>query len=146
MINIIFSNEEEIKNEYKEIIKNAIDKVGEIYNLEKNTEVSVTLVKDEEIKRLNNKYRGVDKVTDVLSFPLEFQMEFPINMLGDIVINLNKIKSQAEEFGHSEERELSYLTVHSMLHLLGYDHIEEDDRKEMRHEEKIVMKKLGIFK
>lgn len=146
MINIIFSDEEEIKNEYKYIISNAIKGIDEYFDLGDNCEVSVTLVDDETIKNLNREYRGVDKVTDVLSFPLEMEMNSPIKMLGDVVINMNKIKAQAIEFNHSEKRELTYLTVHSMLHLLGYDHIQESDRLEMRSREKDIMKLLGIFK
>lgn len=146
MINIVFSDEEEIKKEYKDIISNGISGIDEYFDLGENCEVSVTLVDDETIKNLNREYRGVDKVTDVLSFPLEIDMDFPVRMLGDVVINMNKIKSQALEFEHSEERELTYLTVHSMLHLLGYDHIEDSDREEMRSVEKDIMKLLGIFK
>ena len=101
----------------------------------------------EEIKNLNRDYRGVDSVTDVLSFPLFERYEIPeFGMLGDIVICSDKVLEQAEEFGHSYERELLYLTVHSTLHILGYDHIEEEDKKEMRKIEKEVMRILGVFK
>ena len=117
-------------------------------DLNSNYEVSVTLVDGKTIRELNKEYRGVDKVTDVLSFPLDFgsELDMPITPLGDVVINLEKIKEQAEEFGHSEMRELSYLTVHSLLHLLGFDHIADEDRKDMREKEKEIMKALDILK
>lgn len=110
-------------------------------------EISITIVDEEEIRQLNNEYRSVDKVTDVLSFPLYEKFDIPESgMLGDIVICSQRVKEQAEEFGHSEEREFIYLSIHSLLHLLGFDHIEEDDRIEMRTKEKEIMKKIGIFK
>lgn len=148
MIDIILSNEteEELKENYESIINIAINKVGEIMELKGDWEVSVSIVNPEEIRMLNSEYRGVDEITDVLSFPLDFDVDVPMKMLGDIVINLEKIKSQALEFNHSEERELSYLTVHSMLHLLGFDHIDEEDRVEMRKKENEIMEELGILR
>lgn len=110
-------------------------------------EISITIVDAKEIRQLNNQYRGVDKETDVLSFPLYEKDQIPqAGMLGDIVISSNRVRQQAEKFGHSQEREFIYLTIHSLLHLLGYDHIEDDERLEMRTKEKEIMKKLGIFK
>lgn len=148
MIEIILSNEteEELKENYESIINIAINKVGEIMELKGDWEVSVSIVNPEEIRMLNSEYREVDEITDVLSFPLDFDVDVPMKMLGDIVINLEKIKSQALEFNHSEERELSYLTVHSMLHLLGFDHIDEEDRVEMRKKENEIMEELGILR
>lgn len=148
MIEIILSNEtkEELKENYESIINIAINKAGEIMELKDDWEVSVSIVSPEDIRMLNRDYRGVDEVTDVLSFPLDFDVDVPMKMLGDIVINLEKIKSQALEFNHSEERELSYLTVHSMLHLLGFDHIDEEDRVEMRKKENEIMEELGILR
>ena len=105
------------------------------------------------IHELNNKYRGVDKPTDVLSFPLfdfEGECEEPpidevMSNLGDIVISLEKAKEQAEEFGHSFERETAFLCVHSMLHLLGYDHERsEDEDKEMRSKQTEIMRIMGL--
>ncbi len=146
MIEILLSNEteDELNPEFESVIEKSVNVVGEIMNLQGNWEVSVSIVTPEEIQVLNREYRGVDKVTDVLSFPMEFEMDLPIKLLGDIVINMEKIKSQALEFNHSEERELSYLTVHSMLHLLGFDHIDDEERKVMREKEKEIMKVLGI--
>ena len=148
MIEIILSNEtkEELKENYESIINIAINKAGEIMELKDDWEVSVSIVSPEDIRMLNRDYRGVDEVTDVLSFPLDFDVDVPMKMLGDIVINLEKIESQALEFNHSEERELSYLTVHSMLHLLGFDHIDEEDRVEMRKKENEIMEELGILR
>lgn len=146
MIEILLSNEtgDKLNPEFENVIKNSVNVVGEIMDLQGLWEVSVSIVTPEEIKVLNREYREVDQVTDVLSFPMEFEMDLPIKLLGDIVINIEKIKSQALEFNHSEERELSYLTVHSMLHLLGFDHIEDGEREVMRKKEKEIMKVLGI--
>ena len=111
-------------------------------------EISLTFVSDLEIQELNNLYRGVDKVTDVLSFPqyedLEAagrQEEIP---LGDVVICTEQAVLQADEFGHSNERELVYLFIHSMFHLLGYDHMEEEDRAAMRRREEEIMAAIHI--
>jgi len=99
---------------------------------------------------LNMKYRNIDRPTDVLSFALnegdepEIVDGSGINMLGDIIISVERATEQAVEYGHSIEREIAFLTVHGMLHLLGYDHMEEVDRVEMRKEEDHVMAKLGI--
>ena len=120
----------------------------EMENINDEVEISVSFVKDEEIKKLNRDYRDKDKVTDVLSFPTEmnYHIEGIPVILGDVVICLNRAKEQAEEFGHSFERELVYLFVHSMFHLLGYDHIDEDDKVLMRKKEKEALKRIGIFR
>lgn len=150
MVNVILTIEDDnySSEEFLEIINKSIEKTLEVMDLHSNYEVSVTLVDGKTIRELNREYRGVDKVTDVLSFPLDFgsELDMPITPLGDVVINLEKIKEQAEEFVHSEMRELSYLTVHSLLHLLGFDHIADEDRKDMREKEKEIMKALDILK
>lgn len=115
---------------------------------EENCEFSVSFVDREEIKKLNSTYRGVDKVTDVLSFP-QFEdfnelLEDQIICLGDIVICEDRAKEQAEEFGHSYEREIIYLFTHSILHLLGYDHMDEEEKTEMRQREEDVMTELKL--
>lgn len=111
-------------------------------------EISVTFVTDEEIRELNAQFRGIDRATDVLSFPqFEDVQDIPDEgpaVLGDVVISLERARAQAEEFGHSEKRETIYLFVHSILHLLGYDHMEEDEKKEMRAAEEKTMEKLGL--
>ena len=117
-----------------------------------SVEISLSFVPAEEIHELNRQYRGVDRVTDVLSFPLvedlkelnssgEDEREIP---LGDVVICLAKAEEQAAEYGHSREREIVYLFVHSMLHLLGYDHMEEDEKRQMRMKEEEIMQALDL--
>jgi len=111
-------------------------------------EVSVTFVEPEEIRQLNHQYRNKDAVTDVLSFPQfddwdDLPEEGEI-VLGDVVICMERAKAQAEEFGHSLEREVLYLFVHSIYHLLGYDHMEDEEKREMRQKEEAVMTQLGV--
>lgn len=120
----------------------------EMENINEEVEISVSFVNDEEIKQLNRDYRDKDNVTDVLSFPTEmnYHIEGIPVILGDVVICLKRAKEQSEEFGHSFERELVYLFVHSMFHLLGYDHIDEDDKVLMRKKEKEALKRIGIFR
>ena len=112
------------------------------------SEISVTFVDMEEIHQLNLDYRGVDSPTDVLSFPqFDDLNDLPEDgeiALGDVVICKQKAEEQAEEFGHSFEREIMYLFVHSVLHLLGYDHMDEDEKRIMRRREEEVMTELGI--
>ena len=111
-------------------------------------EISLTFVNGEEIREINRTYRNVDSVTDVLSFPMieDFNdiIEEEEILLGDVVINMDRVKEQAEEFGHSLEREAVYLLVHSVCHLLGYDHMEEDDKIEMRAREEEIMTLLDL--
>ena len=113
-------------------------------------EISLTLVSLEEIRELNRDYRDVDRETDVLSFPqYECVEEMPAEgelCLGDVVICLDKVKSQAEEFGHSFEREFVYLFAHSLLHLLGYDHMEDDEKAVMRAKEEATMKEINLLR
>ncbi len=101
-------------------------------------EVSISFVDPEEIRTLNRTYRGKDAVTDVLSFPVELAIPLPIQSLGDIVLCPERAYAQAEEIGNRNDQELVYLTIHSVLHLVGYDHMEADDKAEMRRLEKIV--------
>lgn len=111
-------------------------------------EISLTLVDAEEIQQLNRDYRNVDKVTDVLSFPQYDDLnELPEEgeiMLGDVIICRQRAEEQAEEFGHSVEREMVYLFVHSVCHLLGYDHMEDDEKAEMRAKEESVMEQINV--
>ena len=134
----------DINDKLYDVVKAVLDNEG----LSMDYEVSITFVDKDEIHKLNREYRKVDRPTDVLSFPMneEFLIEGVDSMLGDIVICMDIAKDQAKEYGHSLDREIMYLTCHSMLHLLGYDHIEEDDKKIMRGKEKEVMKNLGVFK
>jgi probable rRNA maturation factor len=108
-------------------------------------EVSLSLVNNEEIQELNKTYRGKDYATDVLSFPL-VDDDFPMmeeKLLGDIVISVEKALEQAQEYGHSFQREMTFLTVHSMFHLMGYDHMEDESEKEMREKEENVLALVG---
>ena len=117
-------------------------------------EISISMVEADEMHRINLEYRGVDSVTDVLSFPqLDFGAGVDLEVLsksgapvflGDVVICYDKIAEQAEEYGNTLERELIYLFVHSVLHLLGYDHMEEEEKAVMREREEAVMEGLGI--
>ena len=135
------------ENLFKEILR-AADVVGESYGVE-NCELSITLTDDEHIHALNKKYRGIDRATDVLSFAFRESDEPEIigtefEILGEIIISLERAKVQAEEFGHSFLREVIFLEVHGLLHLLGYDHMNDDERQEMETEQKFIMAKLGI--
>ena len=134
----------DMNDKLHDVVKAVLDNEG----LSMDYEVSITFVEKDEIHKLNREYRKVDRPTDVLSFPMndEFLIEGVDSMLGDIVICMDIAKDQAKEYGHSLDREIMYLTFHSILHLLGYDHIKEDDKKTMRGKEKEVMKKLGVFK
>ncbi len=141
---IYFDNRQDlikIDEEIEKIVEKSIEAALKEIEFTDDYEVSVSFVGDEEIHELNRDYRGVDRTTDVLSFPMDDEFT---NMLGDIVININKVIEQAKEYGHSEKREISYLTVHSTLHLMGFDHEEEEDKKEMRAVEDRVMEKLEI--
>ena len=135
-----------ITDEIKNLIEKSIAAVLKVENLDENVEVSVSFVGDEEIRNLNRDYRGVDKSTDVLSFPMDDEFIIVSRILGDVIINTRRVMEQAKELGHSNERELSYLTVHSILHLLGYDHMEDEDKREMREREKLAMKELSIYR
>ncbi|MDF2635173.1 MAG: metalloprotease ybeY [Pelosinus sp.] len=134
----------------EQIVKSVLNKAAEVYGIETHTEVSVVLADDEYIHQLNRQYRGKDCPTDVLSFALNEGEEPEILdepeeiLLGDIIISLETATRQAKEYGHSLERELAYLTVHGILHLLGYDHMTEDEKKEMRQEEEHILSFLGI--
>lgn len=140
-----------IKNDLEKVIREvlAVEKIDQ-----EKCEVSLSFVDEEKIRQLNRDFRSIDRATDVLSFPIEdfFNedreniLEKPYLMLGDIVICLDVARKQADDLGHSFEREIMYLTCHSIFHLLGYDHIEDDDKKIMRKREKEVMKNLGVFK
>ena len=155
---IAISNVQEkmiVTPQIKQTINAVLNKTAEVYNIEDFAEISVLLVDDEYIQRLNKEYRAKNMPTDVLSFALnevrEDEAEEPDIvdgpteiLLGDIVISLETTLRQAQEFGHSLERELAYLTIHGMLHILGYDHETEAERDEMRGEEEHVLLTLGI--
>ena len=152
---IIISKEPEtidINESIIEDIKQAVKTMGELYDV-KDSEVSITLTDDNNIHELNRDYRGIDRPTDVLSFAFR-ESEEPeifiddideaVDTLGDIIISVERAEQQAKDYGHSLRREVVFLTVHGMLHLLGYDHIEEVDRLEMEKEQEYIMSHLGI--
>ena len=137
----------------KMLVRQAIEAALDYEQYGNPCEVSVTFTDNAGIHTLNKQYRGVDRPTDVLSFPLfdyDGESEEPpvdelMGMLGDIVISLEQAKLQAEKYGHSFEREVAFLTVHSMLHLLGYDHeIGEEDEADMRRRQSEIMERMGL--
>ena len=143
-----------ITNEQKDIavtqalrglIRRAVNGALRYEGFEKDAEVSVTLIDAEGIKELNAEYRDKDAVTDVLSFPIFDDTEDEMAVLGDIVLCLSRADQQAKEYGHSFEREVAFLTVHSVLHLLGYEHeTGEEDEREMFDRQKLIMEYLEI--
>lgn len=117
------------------------------YEKVSNAVLNIIIVDNEYIHKINREYRGVDRETDVISFALEDDDTFvklPIRVLGDIYISIDRVKSQALEYGHSETREISFLTVHGILHLLGYDHMNEEDEKIMFNKQDNILSDLKI--
>ena len=161
---ILVENEvhRELDFDYEEVIKTVISKTLETENCPYETEVNVLLTGNEEIHEANKEFRGIDRPTDVLSFPMvdyEFPSDFScvdenpesyLNpetdelLLGDIMISIDKVYEQANEYGHSPKREFAFLIAHSMLHLLGYDHIDEAERKVMEVKQEAILDALGI--
>lgn len=137
----------EINDDINDIIEKTIKEALLFEKENLNYEVSVSIVSNDEIQELNREYRGIDEETDVLSFPMddEFAMEGPL-LLGDIIISAEKVLEQSKEYKHSLDREMAYLTAHSMFHLMGYDHMNDDEKLIMREKEKEIMKRLEVFK
>ncbi|HOA90932.1 MAG: rRNA maturation RNase YbeY [Bacillota bacterium] len=126
----------------------AMNIASNLHSLEDST-VNIILVDNAKIREINREYRGVDRETDVISFALnDFEVTFPWEReeLGDIYISVEKALEQSREYGHSFDRELVYLAVHGLLHLLGYDHLEEAEKKEMRQEEEKIMAEVGLLR
>ena len=133
----------------KKVIETVLKEEGVIQDLE----IYVTLTNNEKIHQTNKETRNVDRPTDVLSFPMFERDEVPMlkeenkeepDILGDIIVSIEKVKEQAEEYGHSFERELAYLVTHGMLHLLGYDHMIEEEKVQMRKREEEILGLLEI--
>ncbi len=156
---LIENNQQEIviSDDIKNLIQKCADAVMEYEGCDFDAEVSITIVDEDEIKNLNREYRDKDSVTDVLSFPMlefddngemiydEYDFDGESIVLGDIIICAQRAKQQSEEYAHSYEREIAFLTVHSMLHLLGYDHEHSDDmEQEMFKKQKEILEKMGI--
>ena len=147
--------------DYEDVIRKVADKALETEGCPYEAQVSVILTDDEAIRAINLEERGIDSATDVLSFPMAFY-ERPAGfdaleeqddvfdpdtgeyMLGDIVISLDHVRDQAKAYGHSEKRELAFLVAHSMLHLMGYDHMEDEERVLMEEKQEAVLAALNI--
>lgn len=152
---INFENDQEkiALSEYMEKrLHDGLNAVAHLHGLDNMTEVDITIVDDEEIHTLNREYRNVDRPTDVLSFALdEGEEDEPElidgpeeHLLGDIIISAETAQRQGEEFGHGLEREIVYLAVHGLLHLLGYDHMTDEDKKIMRAKEEEALREIRL--
>ncbi len=153
-IKVIISNDQKdikIPTGVRMLVRHCCNAVLRQENFEGSAEISVTFVNNEQIHKLNLEHRNIDRETDVLSFPLGENGVYDINhdtgakMLGDIVISIEKAFAQAEEYGHPLQREIAFLTVHSLLHLLGYDHENGGlEAVRMREKEESVLTQLGL--
>ena len=151
MVEVNYNKIDNLPNE-EELIKKVVNEVLLEEKIVVDVDVYITLTNNEEIHKINSEFRNVDKATDVLSFPMYERDEISNlkkksddgveKILGDIIISVEKVKEQAEEYGHSFERELAYLVTHGMLHLLGYDHMIDEEKKVMREKEEEI---LGIM-
>ena len=153
-VKVIISNDQKavrVPSGVRLLIRRCCHAVLELEQFSGSAEISVRFVDNEMIRALNNQFRGIDSATDVLSFPLGENGDYDVNpetgafVLGDIVISVPRAMEQAEEYGHSLDREIGFLTVHSMLHLLGYDHVEGGlPAVRMREKEEQVLSQLGL--
>lgn len=153
MIEVNYNAISELPNEEK-LIKEVVSRVLEEEKVLPEVDVYITLTNNEEIHKINKEYRDVDRPTDVLSFPMYERDEIAglknntddeiEKILGDIIVSIEKVREQAEEYGHSFERELAYLVTHGMLHLLGYDHMIEEEKAVMRKREEEILETLNI--
>ena len=153
MIEVNYNAISELPNEEK-LIKEVVSRVLEEEKVLPEVDVYITLTNNEEIHKINKEYRDVDRPTDVLSFPMYERDEIAglkndtddeiEKILGDIIVSIEKVREQAQEYGHSFERELAYLVTHGMLHLLGYDHMIEEEKAVMRKREEEILEILNI--
>ncbi len=152
-LEIDFNDETEIVSQQDyELVEKLLQFAAEKEQVAKNTEVSVTFVDNERIQEINREYRDKDQPTDVISFALEEMGEGEVQIigeemptvLGDIIISIDRTRVQAEEYGHSFERELGFLALHGFLHLLGYDHMEPEEEKEMMTRQKEILEEYGL--
>lgn len=153
----IYDDTKNVPEEKIKLIEDILNFAGSYLKLPENTEMSVTLMDNEHIHEINKKYRGVDKPTDVISFAIEEddsdevpiilpedeEFDIPKN-IGDIMVSMDKVKEQAEYLGHSEDRELGFLVVHGFLHLNGYDHMKEEDEREMFGLQREILDSYGL--
>ncbi|WCK53465.1 rRNA maturation RNase YbeY [Aneurinibacillus sp. Ricciae_BoGa-3] len=147
---------EELNEELLNLLRKVLNAAAELEEIE--GEVVVSFVDDERIHELNREYRGIDRPTDVLSFAMTEQGEDEVEifvdeedqemptMLGDIIISIPRAKEQAEEYGHSFEREMGFLTAHGFLHLIGYDHGTEEEEKEMFGRQEEILNRVGLVR
>lgn len=145
---IEFFNEYGKEIEEMDIMKDFVNYCVEKLNLQE-VAFNVIIINNDDIHEINKKYRNVDRATDVITFALEDdkQIETPlVRVLGDVYISYDKVISQAKEYGHSKQRELCFLAVHGLLHLLGYDHMNEEDEKKMFKKQKELLNNYGIKK
>lgn len=153
-LELYYKNIEE-NDSYKDLIEKVVSMCFKVEKLEKlNLYISITLTTPQEIRTINNEFRKIDKETDVLSFPMFEKNELDLMVkeqnnsipetIGDIIISVERVKEQAKEYEHSFERELAYMVVHGFYHLMGYDHMEEEDKKIMRQKEENVLNILDI--
>ena len=146
---VLFDNSTDIPID-EELIKKVINETLHYENITDNVEISFSIVDNREINEINKKHRNIDSATDVLSFPLiDFNIEnLPADgstvYLGDIIISIERAYEQAKEYGHSIERELGFLTAHSMLHLLGYDHMIPAEEKVMFKKQEDILNNIGL--
>ena len=163
-IEIEYSYEDTFIPDYEEIIRRVVETALDYENCPYEAQVYVLLTDNEEIHQVNLEQRQIDRPTDVLSFPLAeytrpadfsdleeresdvFHPETGELMLGDILISMDKVKEQAREYGHSEQRELAFLVAHSMLHLMGYDHMEDGEREEMERKQEEILTQCGYLR
>ena len=155
-VELVYKEVEE-NSKYEDIINLVIEKCFKVERLEKlNLYISITLTTPEHIRKINNEFRQIDKETDVLSFPMfekneldemvEKQDNLVPETIGDIIISVQRVEEQAKEYGHSFERELAYMVVHGFYHLMGYDHMVEEDKVVMREKEENVLNILNIVR
>lgn len=143
---------EKVEEEHVELVENLLQHASKVLDLVDDSEVSITFVDNPAIQQINKEYRGKDQPTDVISFALEEMGEGEVEIvgadlprvLGDIIISIDRAKEQAEEYGHSFERELGFLAVHGLLHLLGYDHMNEADEKIMFGKQDEILSSFGL--
>ena len=163
-LNIEYEMDIKLELDYESIITEVVEKSLDLEKCPYEVELNVILTDNKEIKEINNNYRKIDASTDVLSFPMVdyetpsdfsgleeeednyFNPETGELLLGDIIISVEKVMEQAKQYGHSAKRELAFLTAHSMMHLFGYDHMEEEERIIMEEKQRNVLDELHIFR
>ncbi|MBE5990128.1 MAG: rRNA maturation RNase YbeY [Paenibacillaceae bacterium] len=163
-INIEYEAEKKLKIPYEEIITSVVEEAIDYEDCPYEAEINVLITDNEDIRQINQEYRNIDSPTDVLSFPM-IEYESPANfdhleeesydsfnpetgelLLGDIVVSVDKVEEQAEKYGHSVERELAFLIAHSMLHLFGYDHMQEEERLVMEQKQEEILSRRGYVR